>query len=911
MNYITRGKSSPQGKPRVYFAAHPEDFEIYFNEITSQILKYQNCAIFYDSEDAEPPDDYALNFMQLVVIPVTGRFINSPSYARDKVLRYATEHHIPVLPVIEEHGIAAAFNKLSGNLHFLDPHSTDDTGISYEEKLEKFLNAVLIGDEAAERIRAAFDAYVFLSYRKKDRYYAQELMKLIHSNADFRNIAIWYDEFLVPGENFNDAIKAAFEKSELFTLVVTPNLVNEQNYVMETEYPMAIEAGINILPVEMSATERSELEKAYPNIPECETPADAVHLNERLSELLASVAKNENNNNPQHNFDIGLAYLGGIDVEKNPEFAVKLITGAADAGLPEAIKKLSDMYRYGDAVERNLDYAAVWLEKYVNCLYDNYQMNKNPDNALIVLNEMSDLYLIYYKEMYDIDKAYDIAMKMQEFAVKTQTEIPKKYMVIRFWPISLQCLAKCCKEQGDFEHALEYAQLAFAFIEKNIDHVYEANTILLAKSDYRNIALDISEIYRGKYDYENQRKYVELSRKFNNELQGSIVESDPATVAMNLKTEADSLATSGEIEMALKKYIQAEEIFDSLYAETQDIQYLMMKCNCCFEHARAYMYMGAYAESKKISEGYINDLLYIEKDGYDYHIGRAITEAYEQIAASRIRLKQYEGMQDLLSAYLAYAGKAMDNFDDRETRKDFARCCTRISEYYFAVGMIDEAINKQQIARKIYCIHYDEIEQYSGVEAYTILDLAECDNLLAEYCYAAGYKVNAAEYYEESYSVLSNVDVLNDYFYKIASAAFLGAGKCEEDMNNIDKAITHYRRAANYYINVYERHNSMYALKDCIDTLITIAEIGTRNDRYDLAAEYYGIAINAADREKNDPIMNHLKACCLWNLSNIINGEQAMSYKGAAIEIWQMLVKQYPDTEVFRDHLRNALNSLC
>lgn len=73
-------------------------------------------------------------------------------------------------------------------------------------------------------------------------------MRLIHENDFCRNIAIWYDEYLTPGENFNNAIAKALQKSELFTLVVTPNLVNEPNYVMEHEYPAARDSGKPILP---------------------------------------------------------------------------------------------------------------------------------------------------------------------------------------------------------------------------------------------------------------------------------------------------------------------------------------------------------------------------------------------------------------------------------------------------------------------------------------------------------------------------------------------------------------------------------------------------------------------------------------------------------------------------------------
>ncbi|MCR4750705.1 MAG: hypothetical protein K5852_00245 [Eubacterium sp.] len=103
-----------------------------------------------------------------------------------------------------------------------------------------------------------------MSYRKKDRVYANELMKLIHKNDFCRDIAIWYDEFLIPGESFNNAIRDALTKSPLFALNVTPSLLQyndegKPNYVMETEFPMAVRSGKIILPFEMVKTDREKM----------------------------------------------------------------------------------------------------------------------------------------------------------------------------------------------------------------------------------------------------------------------------------------------------------------------------------------------------------------------------------------------------------------------------------------------------------------------------------------------------------------------------------------------------------------------------------------------------------------------------------------------------------------------------
>lgn len=364
----TRGNSNPNGKPRVYFCCHPDDFDKYFERISEELLAEQNCAVWYPED---PRVEYNEQFfsdleqMQLFVMPVTAKLLSSPNHALEVEFSFAVEKHIPVLPLMQEKGLESLFNQKCGNLQFLDKYSGDVTALKYEEKLKTYLNTVLIGDELAEKIRAAFDAYVFLSYRKKDRKYAQELMHLVHKNNFCRDIAIWYDEFLTPGENFNDSITEALQKSDLFLLTVTPNLVNETNYIMTTEYPMAQKAGKPILPAELIPTDKALLSEKYAQLPICADAHNDQQLSKALHDALKQLALRENDGNPEHNFFIGLAYLSGIDVEVDHERALSLITSAADSGLPEALEKLVDMYRAGTGVAKSDEYAMLWQEKLI------------------------------------------------------------------------------------------------------------------------------------------------------------------------------------------------------------------------------------------------------------------------------------------------------------------------------------------------------------------------------------------------------------------------------------------------------------------------------------------------------------------------------------------------------------------
>lgn len=265
MNIKTKNNSDPHGKPRVYFTCHPDDFDKYFDMICNDIFKTQDCAIYYTKDMNKPiPEIYKdtdLGSMNLFVVPITWNLLSKPNRAMDSDLAFAMEHSYPILPLMMESGIDEFYAQKFNKKQYLNPFSHDLTEINYDEKLKKYLDSVLLNNKTIERIRKAFDAYIFLSYRKKDRHHANELMKLIHNNPKYRDIAIWYDEYLTPGENFENVIMSAMNNSEIFTLLVTPNLINEENYVRSVEYKAARKIKKKILPIEMEETDHYILKK--------------------------------------------------------------------------------------------------------------------------------------------------------------------------------------------------------------------------------------------------------------------------------------------------------------------------------------------------------------------------------------------------------------------------------------------------------------------------------------------------------------------------------------------------------------------------------------------------------------------------------------------------------------------------
>lgn len=469
LKYKTRGHSSPKDKPKVFFCCHPSDFSLFFDSISKQVLDILDCAVWYalpEDNLSDWPLEEELPQMQLVIFPVTTRFLFQESFASNTVIPAALEYHIPILPLIQEPNLAETFNEKYGNIQFLDTTQNDPTAIRYERKLDHFLHSVLTSTELQEKIRQAFHLYIFLSYRKIDRAYAQELMRLIHKAPVNRDVAIWYDEFLVPGENFDDAIKQAIDKSDLFAMVITPNSVEPENYVMKQEYPYAKQRGKPILAAEFVPTNHIRLNRYYKQLGRCFSPADENSFLLELETLLKRAKSADSGDTPEHQFLIGLAYLGGIDVEVNRQYALSLITSAAERGLPEASQKLSDMYRLADGVPRDYEKAASWQE----CAAQQWEtlMHKTgdweiADRYLDTLHHLADT----WNQLWQFEKGLDVCRKMIQNA-KVWKRLTQKTQFCRY---QMQgCLMACgiCRNMGNIDEALRFCEEGRALNQENV-----------------------------------------------------------------------------------------------------------------------------------------------------------------------------------------------------------------------------------------------------------------------------------------------------------------------------------------------------------------------------------------------------------------------------------------------------------
>lgn len=910
LQYKTRGMVSPQGKPRVYFCCHPGDFSRFFEEVSEDLLEKQNCAVWYMT-DGERDEQFwnDLSQMQLFVMPVTTELLCTPNPALDQEFPFAIQNHIPVLPLMQEKGLDSLFNEKCGDLQYLDKHDDDATAISYDEKMQKYLDAVLIGDELAAKIRAAFDAYVFLSYRKKDRKYAQELMRLIHKNDFCRDLAIWYDEFLTPGENFNDSIRQALEKSGLFVLTVTPNLINEDNYIMSTEYPMARESGKPILPAELVPTDKKELADKYKGIPEPTDAHDAPALSDALMQALRRVAILENDGSPEHNFFIGLAYLGGVDVEVDYARALSLITGAAEGGLIEAADKLIEMYRTGLGVARNYRTAVQWREKKLKILLQQYEQDPTDDS-------MHDLFweIIYCGDQYsdigdqehalekfiqardlvraraeetgdrslnrDLGVSYNrmgniyrergqltLAREHFERSLVAREEIARSGDTItnrRDLAVSYNKLAAVCKEEGQFALAREYYEKGLACREQVYAQTKDVD-------DWRNLSIaynNMGDLYSDEKKLDKAREYYEKALAIREQL----VKINPSVDYMrSLSISYNKLAgiyeAEGDIAKAKEYFRKSMEIREDIAEQTGTIE------------ARRDL---------TISYNRLGNLLREEGD-----IAQAIAYFQKSLEIREELVEEAPTMEARadLSVNHNYIGNAY-----REQRK-----LAQAREHFEAALKIREKLFEESgtlKARKDLAVSYEKMG---------MICRAEGDLQMAAYYYKK--QVQSNEYIVEHADSLKNRRSLTIAYNKMG-------GICQA-AGDLEQAKQYYSDAMKIREKIMEQAPTLESCRDLALSYENMAEICRRKEELEEARAYYEKQLELQlqiDRKLGTAkTQMEISATCisLGNICDDMNdAATAGNYYLQAVQIREMLVEQ-ADTLENRRRLSLAYNNLA
>ena len=894
--YRTLQNSTPKGKPRVYISIHPDDCERYLDMVTNDILAIHNCAIWYETDFiGEFNSENLLSDlmqMQLIVVPVTTKLLTVPSRAIDIEIPFAIEHHIPLLPLMMEDELDEIYKEVFGNVQYLKKHESDTTALPYSQKLSRFLSIVLPSEETITKIQSAFDAYIFLSYRKKDRLHAQELMRLIHKNEVCRGIAIWYDEFLVPGEDFNDTIDAAINKCLLFALAVTPNLINEINYVMTKEYPAAQQRQKSILPAEVISTDRKVLSEKFKNIPHVVDAYDELQMLNGLAPILNKLALHTQKNTPEHTYFIGLAYLMGIDVEVDYAYAEKAIRQAAECGLSEAMTKLVSMYATGEGVKYNLEEAIYWQKRLCESQKPRFlQGDSSEENDIKYVRNVQKLTDLYLSAEH-IEEAKQASVSMNEAGlalVNCYTNAHCKRLLAHSYEVTAQVE----KHFGNNELALGKFLLAIETYESIKDATDQA-------------AIDISIgrlLCSVAYMLNGQSRYEEANRKMVNALSIFSRLAETSDSYIYIIEQIHSYRFLGFLASELGNAIEAEqhyktgiELITANGKATKDIGVLDSLRTILKGYARFCEGKGRISEAERLLQRVIEiseccanmtnadhekHLLIQEYERFSrflYDAGKAKeSKQYHQLALQSI--EQLANDTGSIYAKRTWANMLRLDVTGRwhcggNSRADWLHRFQKASEIYEQLICETHSAKDRGDLAVLYWGFgemYEEDGNFKEAERY----FEQYVSMLAELAEETG-KVDYLRMLITAYRVLANfysrlrdVEKAEKTYDKYIAAARLIASKTKffsddrtvasachykgsflRSLRRYDEAISTYKEAAKILETFYKNTNEPDALEELSSTYHLIGFVYEYLKQYDEVEKYYLLSVQRAEQYK-------------------------------------------------------------
>lgn len=560
-----RGDYSPAGLQKVYFSCVNENKNL-ISIIAEDIWQIVDCAVYYHEDIGLDSDVDMIDFeqnlseMKLFVVLITTEYLTTQNAAKEFEFGYAVNHHIPIIPIAMEPGLEALFaNKMNevcpgyGDIQLLKYQVSDRSELSYQDKLTRDIKSILFDTKDVERIKNAFTSRIFLSYRKKDRVHAQQLMKTIHSIPSLQRTAIWYDEYLSTGEAWNNQIQDALDNSDLFLLLVTPSIVEPDNYVIREEFPAAKSKKMAIVPAQKDSqnftveTEK-KLREYFPDIQTLVDGNNAGALEQALAEVAdVSVSTLE------IDYLIGLAFFNGIHVEKNTDKATSLIIATAKKGFPEAISKVADMYWNGDGLERNFE-QSIHYRKIMVSVYESKCFGKecNLDDMLEYVSSLErltkDLYeLGIYREAY----YYGLELlKATELLVQSYIADESKQV----YASACDIVGKACIRLGMAKQAREYYQQYCNLYQK----CYEDNPTI---NNYHNLSIGyerLGYVEYGAANFEAALSYFERVHTIRSELDNKLDNPNSAhSLSCACLAMGDAYIREGRTSDADKMYEEA------------------------------------------------------------------------------------------------------------------------------------------------------------------------------------------------------------------------------------------------------------------------------------------------------------------------------------------------------------------
>lgn len=815
MKYITQKNFSNINRmPKVFFSCHDSD-KHYFDDICDMIFKNIDCAIFYE-DNTENISFFELSQMNLTVIPITKCFLYDQCYARCNVLKIIHESHFPVLPILYDSSYESEFDRICGNIHLFNLF---DQSLSQEEinnKLKRILEYFLYSKKLVSKIEKIFTTSLFISYRKEDKIIASKMIKKIHEHDKLQDVAIWYDDFLIPGEDFNNSIKKHIINSDAIIITVTPNILSSPNYIMSTEYPIATETNKKIIPIEMKKTNRQAIELCYPGISGCVNIKDIQNIQSQILEI-----KNRNISAPKHNYDetekiflLGMAYLKGINVEINMHKSIKLLTCAASANFIPAIEALIEINEYGIGKKINYKAALKWQKIKIKLI-----KNKSTLKEQVLETE----HLGY---LYNQNALYNKALETHKLVIKLKSASSKysaKSLVssnndigvtyanlgdynnaIMYFEYAIIALKKIKKAKSiEAASILNNLGLAYGYIgnySKALDYLQSSLNIreTLLKTNHIDIAVSLNNIgliYDYLCDYNNSLKYYKLALEILERYYGK---NHPKT-AITYANIGSIYQSQSNYDNALKCYEISLEIKKSIYGENHPDT-----ASTYNNMASLYYDLMDYEKSLELSELTLKILEYILGTSHPL-----TANMYNNIGLLQSKLGRNKSA-------LNYHLKALEVREKiNENNKNI-----HVAETYLNLGTVYGNLNDYN---KAFDYSYKALDIYIEAFERNHITVSNCYNNLGYLYYYTNELKKSIQYYSLSLEIKRNI--LGENNLLVANTQY-NIALAYKELGDYNQALEFYREALKTKEIILGKDNeSVKAIRKEIDELTGVIQI--------------------------------------------------------------------------------------
>ena len=464
-------KGRNENKVSLYLSYCDKDYDKAMSLI-DRILKNNDVIIYYRRYYLFPKVDSKevnrlIGQFNANIILVTNNYFESYETGNIKSeFEYISKHHLPLLPILDDEIDLKDYENIFGAIQYIDINQNDKTQIAADKKISDYIKQYIVKTDDYLLAKYVFKSFAFLSYRKKDRSLALDLIDAIHKDKKCQKVAIWYDEFLVAGEKFNVALRKKIKDSSALLILVTPNLINEKNYVRSVEFPMAKKIGKRILPVEGRPTDEKILSKQYKDIP-------SVASKDAIRNDVRKLNKDTTEDDATKLYGLGIAYLNGIEVEINRKIAVQYLDAASKKGSLLATKRLVDIFASGNGVVKNLEKALHYVKRLVSYYkkrIDYSVFNQFAYNYLRTLMEEGSIEgQIYFDPNKNLKNHQKMVKELSKF--KTCAEESKREYAISKLQIYSSLLLSIDNKLRSFVNEEEYRN-ALAIIRRTQNETY-------------------------------------------------------------------------------------------------------------------------------------------------------------------------------------------------------------------------------------------------------------------------------------------------------------------------------------------------------------------------------------------------------------------------------------------------------